>query len=139
MTIYYKRLPCRFKYELTREFKAETRFRLPAIISCFNGQIDTGGALTLFPGFLWDGPSGPALDTPSFMAGSAVHDWLYRAIRYNFIPYAEENRKFADEACLAICKSDGMPAWRRAYVWAALRWFASYAIEEAVPVEEEAP
>ena len=40
--------------------------------------LDSQGNLTIKKGYAWDGPSGPTIDTLTFMRGSLVHDALYQ-------------------------------------------------------------
>lgn len=42
-------------------------------------------AVTVFPGFCFDGPSGPMVDTPSAMLAAAFHDFLYRCNRHGHL------------------------------------------------------
>lgn len=93
--------------------------------------LTQGGILTIFAGYHWDGASG-AIDSPSFMRGSLVHDAAYQLMRENSLPLSY--RKRADELLLEICKADGMWAWRRAWVWAAVRAFGGRALESTNPV-----
>ncbi len=39
------------------------------------------GVLTIRSGYAWDGPGGPAMDTPAAMYGSLSHDALYHHSR----------------------------------------------------------
>lgn len=79
------------------------------------------GDLLIRAGYAWDGPSGPTVDTPSFMRGSLVHDALYQLIREGHL--SSYHRAAADEILIDVCRVDGMPWWRRAYVWVAVRCF----------------
>lgn len=90
------------------------------------------GVLYLAPGYAWDGPSGPAIDTPNFMRGSLYHDALYQLMRAGLLDI--KWREAADELLVETCKEDGMSSIRRAWVLFALRTFAARAAE---PQEEE--
>ena len=83
------------------------------------------GVLIIKKGYMWDGPSGPTIDTEDFMRASLVHDALYQLIREDVLP--AKYRKKADKLLLAICKEDGMPYFRRQYVYQAVRWFGEMA------------
>lgn len=89
--------------------------------------IDTGyvklseeGQLEMSKGYAWDGPSGPTIDTPSFMRGSLVHDALYQLIRLEKIPY--HYKDYADLLLKKICLEDGMCACRTEYVYRAIKY-----------------
>jgi hypothetical protein len=83
------------------------------------------GMMTIKSGYAWDGPSGPTIDTKTFMRGSLVHDVLYQAIREGHI--LESYRKDADEELRRICLDDGMSRLRAWYVFKSVRMFGGYA------------
>ena len=87
--------------------------------------LDLGGRLAIRGGYAWDGPSGPAIDTKSFMRGSLVHDVLYQMIRLGLLP--PEMRQRADMILRDICIMDGMWRWRANMVYAAVRRFGAAA------------
>lgn len=85
-------------------------------------NIDTGfialtttGELTVKNRYAWDGPSGPTVDTKSFMRGSLVHDALYQLMREKHLDH-EKYRKFADDLLKEMCLADGMAKLRAWYV-----------------------
>ncbi len=84
--------------------------------------LGVDGILLVKKGYAWDGPSGPTIDTPSFMQGALVHDALYQLGREGLL--SEVWRKVADRELVRFCKMDGMGWFRRQYVYAAVRWFA---------------
>lgn len=84
-------------------------------------EIKPDGVLTLHPGYSWDGASGPAIDTASFMEASAAHDALYQLIKEGLLPAS--SRKKADQLLRRLALEDGMPKWRAAYVYFAVRLF----------------
>jgi hypothetical protein len=89
-------------------------------------SLDCDGVLFIKKGYAWDGPSGPAFDTPAFMRGSLVHDALYQLIRAERID-PRSSRKKADKILRNICKEDGMSRFRRWYVYWGLRMFGGQA------------
>lgn len=84
--------------------------------------LDSDGLLTIRKGYAWDGPSGPAIDTRTFMRGSLVHDALYQLIREGHLDI--DRRKAADIILRRICREDGMWSWRAWWVYHGLRFFA---------------
>ena len=78
------------------------------------------GTLIAHAGYAWDGPSGPTLDTDDFMAGSLAHDMIYQLMGLGALS-ADKFRKLADQILVDVCKEDGMPAIRRAWVYAGVR------------------
>ena len=82
------------------------------------------GYLFMEVGYAWDGPSGPTIDTPSFMRGSLVHDALYQLMREGCID--RKHRKYADELLRKICLEDGMNKFRAWYVYRAVRIFGRW-------------
>ena len=77
-------------------------------------------------GFQWDGASGPAIDTPSFMRASLVHDALYKLAREGMLP--DGWRLPADKVLVAILRKDGMSWIRRKWVCGAVRGFGGWGL-----------
>lgn len=84
-------------------------------------RLHKDGRMTISEGYAWDGPSGPTIDTPSFIRASLVHDALYQLIREGVLDV--KHRKKADKLMRQICKEDGMPFWRRWYTYNSVRLF----------------
>lgn len=114
-----------YKYQLAEPYKIQISIKPASELSGDFYQLGTSGILTIWKGYCWDGPSGPALDSKDFMRGSLVHDVLYQIIREGKLPHSY--RKEADQILDAICKEDGMGWLRRAWVYRALRWFGGTA------------
>lgn len=112
-----------YKYQTTKDYWVD----LPKIFekfSIFTNFITLQkGRLTIIKGYAWDGPSGPTVDTPSFMRGSLIHDALYQLIREGYLPF--EMRIEADKILKSICLEDGMKEWRANYVYFFVRVFGS--------------
>ena len=112
-----------WKYKLTHSYT----YNLPSLLRDQQGTPRTmthgqevvlqltSDTLEFFPGYAWDGPSGPTLDTKNSMRASLVHDGLYQAIRSGWLP-REPARKIADFEFLRILKADGM-IWVRRWAW----------------------
>lgn len=69
------------------------------------------GKMRIYEGYAWDGPSGPAFDTPDFMTPSMVHDAMYQLMRnqvLSLFPF----RQIADEMMYQMCRERGMCAPR---------------------------
>ena len=110
-----------YKYQLTRDYSV----KIPIMGQEFSAKyysLTRGGVLRIKAGYAWDGPSGPTIDTKSFMRGSLVHDVLYQAIRFGLLP--REYRQKADEILRDLCIEDGMWKLRAAWVYWAVRRFA---------------
>ncbi len=82
------------------------------------------GWLTVFADYPWDGPSGPTIDTPSFMRGSLVHDALYEMLRLGLLPH-DPCFHLANRELEKICREDGMWPCRARYVFRAVEDFGS--------------
>ena len=113
-----------FKYQLAFNEK----FFVPFLIM-FSFKTDfivvEYGWVTILKGYAWDGPSGPTIDTRSFMRGSLIHDALYQLMRLELIP--QELRELSDEYLVMICDEDGMWKIRQKYVLVGVEKFASEA------------
>ena len=120
--IEYRRLRA-YKYQLSRTYSLPLPLELPF---AYKGEVAHGRyvkidwrrkALQLSRGYAWDGPSGPAIDTDTFMRGSLVHDGLYQLIREGVLSPAA--RPYADEVMRLVCVADGMNRFRAWYAF----WF----------------
>lgn len=111
-----------YKYQLIKEYSVEVGIKLPIEVADKYIALDSDGTLTIKDGYAWDGPSGPTIDTKSFMRGSLVHDALYQLIRKQLLTL--KYRKQADIELRRICREDGMSRFRAWYVYKAVRWFA---------------
>ncbi len=86
-------------------------------------HLSASGEITIREGYAWDGPSGPTVDTQTFMRGSLVHDALYQLMREEKL--AKLWRKGADLALYRICLEDGMHQVRARWVYWAVRMFGA--------------
>ena len=109
-----------YKYKLVENFKYTFKTPKPGYIYTPYITIDNG-VLLLKSGYAWDGPSGPTIDTKSFMRGSLVHDALYQLIREGHLHISY--RDWADRELRAICLEDGMNPVRAFYVYWMVRLF----------------
>lgn len=88
--------------------------------------VEISGWATIYPGYAWDGASGPTFDTLSSMRGSLWHDLLYQLIRLGYI--YPKFKKYADVLMTVIMKQDKMWVWR-ADLWEwGVKHFAGHAI-----------
>jgi len=109
-----------FKYQLE-----ETEYHLTGI---FGYEIKTkylslrpSGSLRIKEGYAWDGPSGPTIDTKTFMRGSLIHDALYELIRKGLID--KKYKAVADQLLYDICIWDGMWSLRAKLVYIGVKTF----------------
>lgn len=110
-----------WKYRLAEdEFFDVSKWGLPA--ACGAGgliEIRDDGHMVIRANYAWDGPSGPTIDTKTFMRGSLIHDALYQLIREGQLK--DYHRLEADQILRAICREDGMNWVRAAWVFHSLR------------------
>ena len=91
------------------------------------------GELTIWPGFTWDGPSWPAIDTDDFMSAALVHDALYKLHRMGLL----DNREAADITMREIALDCGMSKFRAWYTYRGVRMFGGKAAAvQAEPMYE---
>lgn len=98
-------------------------------------HLRVDGVLWVGDGYHWDGPSGPTVDTQSFMRGSLAHDAIYQLMRLKLLPVSY--RKAADKLLYRICREDGMPWWRSSYVYAAVRLWGRRAARPGTETNRE--
>lgn len=112
-----------YKYQLAETYA----HKLPADIAKdaynFNGDFLSlrDGYLVISNGYAWDGPSGPTIDTKTFMRGSLVHDALYQLMRLGAIP--RRHKDSADKELQGICTEDGMSSIRAWLVYRGVKRF----------------
>jgi hypothetical protein len=111
-----------YKYQLKKTYKAQ--IEIAPSISIYTQFIilDANGLLEIRNGYAWDGPSGPTIDTRTFMRGSLVHDALYQLIREDKLSI-DSHREVADRILRRICLEDGMNSVRAWGVYHAVRRF----------------
>jgi hypothetical protein len=114
-----------FKYQLDETYSCVVNIHPDKDILTDYLILTKRGTLTIKKGYAWDGPSGPTIDTKSFMRGALVHDALYQLLRMGLL--APRYRKEADEELYRICLEDGMWKFRANYVFKAVRKAAGFA------------
>lgn len=114
-----------YKYQLAETYSTETVICPSEEIETDFIDLDINGTLTMKKGYAWDGPSGPTIDTKSFMRGSLVHDALYQLMRNKFL--SPSCREDADQELHRICREDGMNRFRAWYVLLGVRKGAGFA------------
>ena len=127
-----------FKYQLAKQYHTNIAPILPVqSVDTEFIKLDRMGNLEIAEGYAWDGPSGPAIDTPNFMRGSLVHDAMYQLMREKHI--GQEHREAADKILRRICREDGMSWLRSQYVYQGVQRFAARAAIAQENPEIEAP
>ena len=73
-------------------------------------EINNLGMMVIYKGYRWDGPSGPTIDTPSFMRSSAAHDVSFQCLREGLVLDDRRNEflKLANYDLKDISRKDGM-------------------------------
>ncbi|MDT4330839.1 hypothetical protein ACQE3E_17550 [Methylomonas sp. MED-D] len=119
-----------YKYQLKETYAVVIEIKPASLIQSDYIDLDTSGQLTIRKGYAWDGPSGPTIDTPSFMRGSLVHDALYQLMRDEYLD-RNVHRGTADLILKRICLEDGMWPARAWWVYEAVKRFADPASDPA--------
>lgn len=119
---------------LWQDWSLQTPLRPPERAEWAQITLETDGVLTIRKGYPSDGPSGPTVDTKSFMRGAFAHDALYNLMRRDklSISFREE----ADRLLRDLCLADGMWRWRAWWVHRAVRrhGLASSTAERRKPI-----
>ena len=123
-----------YKYKLVKEYSINIPIQPYSAIDISWVKLDTKGNLTIRANYSWDGPSGPTIDTSTFMRGSLVHDALYQLMREGYLK-SDLERKVADEILYDICVTDGMNLVRALAVYYSVRMFGSKASKNENPVK----
>jgi hypothetical protein len=119
-----------YKYTLQQDCAIKTKIKPYAggTVGCLS--ITPEGRLKIKKGYVWDGPSGPTIDTWTFMRASLVHDALYQLIREGLLPL--DSRVKADELLRKMCLEDGMSRMRAWWVYRAVRAFGHKSIKSDI-------
>lgn len=118
-----------YKYQTEDTYSTVVSIQPAIAIDTYWIRLTPKGRLTIRCGYAWDGPSGPAIDTPNFMRGSLVHDALYQLIREGHLP--ADCREPVDQELQRICLEDGMSALRAWWVYQAVRFGGGPAADPA--------
>ena len=116
------------KYQLVEKYVYQTRIDTPATLSIPGVMLHNDGRLLIFPGYVWDGASGPTIDDHRNTRAALVHDALYDMLKTTFLgkPDSKEwktNRKIADEHWREIMLEDGSSKLRAWYYYQGVRLF----------------
>jgi hypothetical protein len=118
-----------YKYQLRRTYVDTIGIKPAHDIRTAYIDLTVDGVLTIRGGYAWDGPSGPTIDTDTFMRGSLVHDALYQLMREGHLDM--DQRQPADQILRDICQADGMWMPRRWWVYHGLRFGGGPAADPA--------
>jgi hypothetical protein len=109
-----------YKYQLAEKCRIKTSIRPGKEIKTKYASLDLLGNLTMEEGYASDGPSGPTIDTKTFMRGAFAHDALYEFMRKDLL--SQKWRKEADKELRRICIEDGMNPIRAWWVYKGVRF-----------------
>lgn len=129
--IVYKNLK-NYKYQLVKSYNFQTEIKTDLSLKIGKSEVkvfvnlDPEGLLKIEAGYAWDGPSGPTIDTKTFIRGSLIHDALYQLMREEKLDRIKY-RENADQLLKKICLEDGMNSFRASYVYQFVRWFGESA------------
>lgn len=112
-----------WKYITTKEQVFATSVIGHHIVIPSFAELTPDGHLRVYAGYAWDGPSGPTLDTETWMRPSLVHDVLYQLLRLGRLP--QVMRLEADITMLGEQLRCGMNSFRAYYSYLGVRWFAA--------------
>ncbi len=96
----------KYKYVLEKLYSIQTKIKGLEVSEKYL-TLRKSGMLFIEEGYMWDGPSGPAIDTKSFMRASLVHDALYQLMREGHIN-RRLHRKYIDKLMAKIYLEDGL-------------------------------
>ena len=113
-----------YRYQLVEDYEYVLNFHTRESVELsFIVLVDN--RLLIKKGYAWDGASGPAIDTESFIVGSLVHDVLYQLMRGDYISI--DCRENADKELRMLCLKYGMNRFRAWYVYQAVHYLAKSA------------
>ncbi|MCP4103859.1 MAG: hypothetical protein GY750_20940 [Lentisphaerae bacterium] len=89
-----------------------------------------GNHMFVKAGYLWDGPSGPTVDSENFMSPSLIHDVLFQCMREGLL--SRDHFKLANKELYYQCRERGMSRFRASYVKKAVDWFGKSNIKSDI-------
>lgn len=115
-----------YKYEMLRDRAIITR-QVGYKVNAEHFSLNEFGLKIIRAGYRSDGPSGPTVDTPSFMRSAFSHDVDFQILRSGLIPDRSRDKFFhrANLELRRISKEDGM-MWPR-YHWVYMAVNTKYA------------
>ncbi len=115
-----------YKYQLHHPAVFQTMVKPEFTIQTTYLCLTIDGVLFIEAGYAWNGPSGPAYDTPNFMPASLMHDAMYQLFRMELLA-VDRWRKTADKEMRRIALEDGMYPFRAWYAYHGVRLGAAKA------------
>ena len=109
-----------YKYQLAEDFNVKVDVFPPELIWNKYISLDARGYMVINAGYAWDGPSGPTIDTKTFMRGALIHDALYQLMREDRLSQAWRER--VDKELRRFCIIDGMWKARAWWVYKGVRF-----------------
>lgn len=110
-----------YRYQLEADYTCQTALQPEQPGGNRFVRIELDGRLIISAGYAWDGASGPAINTPTILKGSLVHDACYQLMRIGVV--SVEQRDVADQLLREICLQDGMWPPRAWWVYQAVHVF----------------
>ena len=103
-----------WKYRLYSDETYDTNIFPTKLVKTEFIHLGMNGVLVVKRGYVWDGASGPTIDTKNTMLASLIHDALYQLMRGTYI--SREWRQNADQIMHDILIDKGMSKFR-AKIW----------------------
>jgi len=128
----YQRIK-KYKYKLAENESIQTRINNMSFEHALF-ELHKSGELVIFKNYLWDGVSGPAIDTKSTMFGGLIHDALYQAIRLELLP--DHFKNHIDVLFYNILKEQGMWSFR---AWYYLKMVTMFGRNSCIPGDVHIP
>ena len=109
-----------YKYKLAEPVIMETGIKNNGYSHYFF-SLDQEGCLVIHTGYLWDGVSGPTIDTQNTMLAGLVHDALYQAIRLGRLHH--DFKDDVDKLFYKLLITSGVSKIRAGYYYKAVQLF----------------
>lgn len=122
-------------YQLVQEYKFVTQCRPAETVTMPYITLEPTGQCTLARGFVFDGASGPVIQTKTILRAACEHDAKYRLMREGLLD-AEANQLMADAELRARMLEDGVNLVRADYFFTAVHGFGSKSTIGGNPIEE---
>lgn len=121
-----------YKYQVAEKYVFKLPFKIRGLLKPIKHEfweIHPDGTIVIYPGYAWDGASGPTWDTYSVILASLIHDILYQAMRWGKL--SKSYKPWADRLLHDVMIIRGATAFRAGYYKIAVEKFGDSAIAES--------
>lgn len=120
-----------YRTEHDHHFQTGILLAAPVVSQAAGIKLHADGWIEIMAGYVYDGSSGPTIQTADSMRGALGHDAGYDLLKLGLL--AMEHREALDKLLLRLCLEDGMLEGRAEVWYAAVRQFGEQYMNRREP------